>query len=280
MDSAMKASELLHVTVVGAGTMGAGIAGEFGRVGCKVRLIDKGDDLAAACKGTQLLIEAVFEEMALKRKLFRQFDELCPKTAVLASNTSGLSITRIAAATTRPKLVAGLHFWNPPAIIPLVEVTKGRKTADSTAKFLMDVCRRLGKRPILVRHDIPGIVGNRLQFAVMREALHLLSRGIASAEDIDTAMTAGPGLRYALIGPLRTADLGGLDVFRNISRYLFKDLASDTKPVKVLEQLVKQGRLGAKSGKGFYNYSPTELKEIIARRNRVLLKFQEILKGE
>jgi 3-hydroxybutyryl-CoA dehydrogenase len=276
----MKASKLSRVTVVGAGTMGAGIAGEFARIGCDVRLIDKGDDLAAACQGTQLLIEAVFEDMALKRELFRQFDKLCPKTAVLASNTSGLSITRIAAATKRPKLVAGIHFWNPPQIIPLVEVTKGRKTSDSTAKFLMDVCKRIGKRPILVRHDIPGIVGNRLQFAVMREALHLLSRGIASAEDIDTAMTAGPGLRYALLGPLRIADLGGLDVFRNISRYLFKDLASDAKPVQVLEELVNQGRLGAKSGKGFYRYSPKELKAIIARRNRVLLKFQEILKGE
>jgi 3-hydroxybutyryl-CoA dehydrogenase len=140
------------------------------------------------------------------------------------------------------------------------------------------VCRRIGKHPILVRHEVPGFVGNRLQFAVLREALHILSLGVASAEDIDTAMTAGPGLRYPLLGPLRTADLGGLDVFCDISRYLFDSLSSSTKPVEVLEQLVRRGRLGAKSGRGFYRYPPQELREFLARRDRVLLKFRKALK--
>ena len=121
---------------------------------------------------------------------------------MLASNTSGLSITAIAGATGRPGRVAGMHFWNPPHLVPLVEVVKGRQTADATARLLVDVSRRLGKRPILVRRDVPGFVGNRLQFAVLREALHLLASGVASAEDIDAAMTAGPGLRYGLLGPL------------------------------------------------------------------------------
>lgn len=315
----MKAQDIRRVTVIGAGTMGAGIAGEFARLGCDVRLHDvsaallrRGIALArdaaaelvkagivsgrksevalrriaptpsleTACAGTDLLVEAVSEDMALKERVFRRFDALCPAGAVLASNTSGLSITRIARSTRRPKLVAGLHFWNPPHVIPLVEVTKGLRTSDATARLLMDVCRRMGKRPILVRRDIPGFVGNRLQFAVLREALDLWSRGVASAEDIDTAMCAGPGLRYGLLGPLRTADLGGLDVFLAISGYLFPDLSADRNPPKTLASLVRRKRLGAKTGAGIYSYKKSELSRRTARRDRVLLGFLKVLREE
>jgi 3-hydroxybutyryl-CoA dehydrogenase len=180
--------------------------------------------------------------------------------------------------TRRPDRVAGLHFWNPPHLIPLVEVTKGKRTSGASAKLLLDVCRRLGKRPVLVKHDVPGFIGNRLQFAVIREALHILSQGIASAEDIDTAMTAGPGLRYGLLGPLRTADLGGLDIFLAISQYLFPELSCEKTAPKALRRLVDKGRLGAKSGRGFYSYSRTELPRILAQRDRVLLGFLKILR--
>lgn len=227
----------------------------------------------------QVVVEAVPEDLALKRSVFAQLDRLCPKRAVLASNTSGLSITRIAAATQRPTRVAGMHFWNPPHVIALVEVTKGERTSHAAARLLVDLARRLGKRPILVRHDVPGFVGNRLQFAVMREALHILAEGIASAEDIDTAMTAGPGLRYALIGPLRTADLAGLNVFDAISRYLFAELNSKKTPSPALADLVERGRLGAKSGAGIYSYPPAELERILRRRDRVLLEFLKVLRG-
>ena len=315
----MKADDISRAAVIGAGTMGAGIAGEFARAGCGVRLMDIDEallehgmasvaaaqdvlvgakrlskrndsaalkritptvDLAAACDGVQLLVEAVSEDLKLKKRLFGEFDRRCPPRAVLASNTSGLSITAIARATRRPRLVAGLHFWNPPHIIPLVEVTRGKETAAGTAKLLKDLCHRLGKQPILVRHDVPGFVGNRLQFAVMREALHILASGIASAEDIDTAMTAGPGLRYALLGPLRTADLGGLDVFAAISRYLFAELSADTDPPAVLPDLVAKGRLGAKSGAGFYRYGKKDGDAFLARRDRVLLGFLDVLERE
>jgi len=299
--------------------MGAGIAGELARAGCRVNLVDLNDtvlrqgmrgmrdaqdaliaaklvsarsaqaackrvkpltDLEAACAGVQLLVEAVSENMATKKKMFRRFDALCPKRAVLASNTSGLSISEIASATERPTRVAGMHFWNPPHIVPLVEVTKGKKTTNSTAQLLMGMSRRIGKRPILVRCDVPGFVGNRLQFAVLREALHLLGEGIASAEDIDTAMTAGPGLRYGLLGPLRTADLGGLDVFLAISKYLFRELNSDSKPSPVLDRLVRRNKLGAKTSGGFYEYSKSELGKALSRRDRVLLGFLKVLKGQ
>ena len=210
----MNATQIHFVAVIGAGTMGAGIAVQFARAGCQVRMADKDEDalnrgmsllrlaqqslvnaeflsaedadaslaritpvltIEEACADVQLLVEAAPENLPLKQELFARFDAACPKEALLATNTSGLSITKIARATTRPEQVAGMHFWNPPHIIPLVEITKGELTADATAQTLLDVSRRLGKRPILVRHDVPGFVGNRIQFAIMREALHLLA---------------------------------------------------------------------------------------------------------
>ena len=315
----MLSEDITRVGVIGAGTMGASIAGEFARFGCEVRVADLNrrqldagmrilssgqealveaklcttheaqsaleqivwtTDLATACEDTQLLIEAVSENLPLKKEMFGRFDRLCPVDTVLASNTSGLSISEIASATERPHLVAGMHFWNPPHVIPLVEVTKGEATSDATARLLVDICRRIGKRPIVVNRDIPGLVGNRLQFAVFREALHLLSEGVASAEDIDTAMTAGPGLRYGLLGPLRTADLGGLDVFHAISSYLFAELSAAKEPPASLSELVQSGKLGTKTGHGFYEYRDEELRNTIAQRDRVLLGFLDVLRKE
>lgn len=309
---------ITKVAVIGAGTMGSGIALEFARLGCTVSLVDlsrpllqrgltmarRASDalvaagacpartakaalrrihpttsLKAACSNADLLVEAVSEQLTLKKKLFRQFDRLCPAHAILASNTSGLSITALARVTRRPHQVAGLHFWNPPHIMPLVEVTQAEDTDPATARQLMAVCDRMGKRPILVRHDIPGFVGNRLQFAVLREALHLLASGIASADDIDTAMTGGPGLRYALMGPLRTADLGGLDVFHAISSYLFADLSAARKPPPLMTKRVQAKQFGVKTGEGFYDYPPGAAARLVARRDRVLLNFLKVLKA-
>jgi 3-hydroxybutyryl-CoA dehydrogenase len=296
--------------------MGAGIAGLFAHAGCDVSLVDLDEDLLergerllgmgqealreaglraagdaeadrkritcttsleAACQGVDLLVEAISEHLDLKKEMFRKFDDLCPPNAILATNTSGLSVTEIAGATRRPDRVAGMHFWNPPHIIPLVEVTRGEETSDETAESLMEVSRRLGKKPILVRRDVPGFVGNRLQFAVVREALHLLSEGVASAEDIDTAMTAGPGIRYGFMGPLRTADLGGLDVFQAISSYLFDALDAGKGPSPLLERLVKEGKFGAKSGEGFYKYGAEDAPRFLSQRDRALLGMLEVL---
>lgn len=311
----MKANDVQTVAVIGAGTMGAGIAGEFARAGCAVRLADTGDDilmrgmgtaraaldalveeklatrrdaeaalkrietttdLAAACRGVQLLVEAVPEDLALKQRMFAEFDALCPQGAILASNTSGLSVTMIAEATKRPDLVAGTHFWNPPHVVPLVEIVKGEMTSEATLGTLSDLCLRMGKRPVIVRKDVPGFVGNRLQFAVLREALHILSEGIATAEDIDAVMTSGLGLRWGAVGPLRTADLGGLDVFCAISQYLFGELASGAHPPPALTERVEKGELGAKSGGGFYNYPPEEKERILRERDRLLLRILKL----
>ncbi len=308
-----------EVAVIGGGTMGSVIAGMFARAGCHVHLADISDalldkamarmrlgqealveagllltrdadaavsrvttttDLADACEGSDLLLEAVTEDLALKQELFAEFDRLCPPETVLATNTSGLSVSAIAGATGRSDRVGGMHFWNPPHLIPLVEVIRADTTSEETAELLKTVALGLNKKPILVRRDIPGFVGNRLQFAVVREALHLLEEGVASAEDIDTAMTAGPGLRYSFLGPLRTADLGGLDVFRAISSYLFARLGAGREAPEALNELVAQGKLGAKTGSGFYNYTDADQGRFLRHRDRTLLRLLEVLDAE
>ncbi len=315
----MQANDISEVAVIGAGTMGTGIAGVFARAGCSVRLVDQTEDLlrraernlqssqqvlqeaglvsateaaaaaerihstvdlAAACGDVELVVEAITEDLPPKREMFASLDRLCPPGAVLASNTSGLSITKIAQATGRQELVAGMHFWNPPHIIPLVEVIQGEATAGEISQLLMAIASRLGKQPILVRRDVPGFVGNRLQYAVLREAFHILSEGIASAEDIDTAMTAGPGLRYGFLGPLETADLGGLDVFLAICEYLFAKLSSEQAPPALLAEMVEQGKLGSKTGEGFYRYSSADPSDFLAQRDRAFLGFLEVLGRE
>jgi 3-hydroxybutyryl-CoA dehydrogenase len=313
----LRAEDISTVAVIGAGTMGSVLAGEFARIGCRVRLTDvdrqtvkkglerlrkahgalvasgrlsvgdvrsahrriaAGTDVEKACGGADLVIEAVSEELALKKQVFASLDAATPGSAILATNTSGLSVTEIAAATSRPAQVAGMHFWNPPHIMPLVEVVKGEKTSATTARVLVDVATRLGKRPILVNRDVPGFVGNRLQFAVLREALHLVAEGVASAEDVDAAMTSGPGLRWGVLGPLRIADLGGLDVFHAISSYLFRELSGATEPPAMLTEQVREQRLGAKSGAGFYRYTKKEVDALIARRDRLLQRFLDVLR--
>lgn len=236
------------------------------------------DGLTECVAGAQLVIEAVPEVLDLKLDLYKALEKLCEPSVVFASNTSGLSITSLGEATQRPDKVAGFHWWNPAHLMPLIEVTKGRETSDETAELLMSLSRRLGKQPILVRRDVPGFVGNRLQFAVLREALHVVEEGIASPEDVDTAMKAGPGLRYAFLGPLETADLGGLDVFTNISSYLFAQLSAATGPPACLTDRAGAGKLGVKAGEGFYDYSGRPLGELLADRDEKLIQLNKLLR--
>ena len=311
----MKLADLKTVAVLGMGTMGRGIAQCLAATGYNVRsyevderarastmplieslqstLIQANmlseelacaalarvrlfDDLGQCVEGAQLVVETIPEILELKIDLYARVDQLCEPEAILASNTSGLSITKVAAATRRPDKVAGFHWWNPAHLMPLVEVIKGERTSDDTAEFLLALSRKLGKKPILVRRDVPGFVGNRLQFAVLREALHLVQEGIASPEDVDTAMKAGPGLRYSFLGPLETADLGGLDVFASISSYLFAELAANTGPPECLTRCVAEGKLGVKSGAGFYPYGNTTLGELLAARDRKLIELARV----
>jgi 3-hydroxybutyryl-CoA dehydrogenase len=308
----------MKTCVIGAGTMGHGIAQVFAQAGYEVKLVDVSEEalrLASARMKANLDLfveagligleesrivlsrieltsdfedlddfefatESVTEDLNVKQQIFRRLDALGTKDAILASNTSGLSITEIASVTKRPERVIGTNWWNPPHIIPLVEVMRGEKTHDDTVQRTKEVLRRVGKKPILVLKPIRGFIGNRLQIALLREALYLLENDVANAEDIDTAVSYGPGFRYPVLGPFKTADFGGLDVFCHLSGDLFKELDSSAEPQKVLARLVEAQKLGVKSGEGFYKYSSREMSEMLKQRDRKLLRILKSVSAE
>jgi 3-hydroxybutyryl-CoA dehydrogenase len=228
-------------------------------------------DAGKAASNASFVVEAINENLELKKEIFRKAGAIAPKAAILASNTSGLSITEIASATRNPTRVIGTNWWNPPQIIPLVEMAKGNQTSDDTVRKTSDILTGVGKKPILVLKPVQGFVGNRLQIALFREALSLLEKGVASADDIDAAVTHGLGFRYAVLGPFKVADYGGLDVFYHLSKELYNDLDQSAEPQDILVQLVKQGKLGVKSGEGFYSYEGRNINQELTERDTKLL---------
>jgi 3-hydroxybutyryl-CoA dehydrogenase len=277
------------VAVLGAGTMGHGIAqvaaqagfrtilydvtreladkglariGDNLQVGVEKQKVSKADrdatlsrltttDRLEALAGCGLVIEAVPEDMGLKRPLFGRLSELCAPTAVLASNTSSLSITELAAAATHPERVVGMHFFNPVHLMKLVEVVRAFQTSDETIAAARAFGERLGKQVIEVK-DHPGFASSRLGVALGLEAIRMVEEGVASAADIDRAMKLGYGHP---MGPLELGDLVGLDVRLSIAEYLYRELGSPTfRPPQLLKKMVRAGKLGKKTKEGFYKY--------------------------
>ena len=280
------------VTVIGAGTMGRGIAQAAATSGLSVRIVDA--DAEALARGTaaisavlatlvekgklpaaerdaalarvttagsigegvadaDLVVEAVPEDLDLKRRLFREIDAAAPPHAILATNTSSLPVGKIASATRRPGACLGMHFFNPVPVMPLLEIVRAEQTVEPTVAAAIDVARRLGKEPIVVR-DAPGFATSRLGVLLGLEAIRMLEQGVASAEDIDKAMTLG--YRHPM-GPLRLTDLVGLDVRLAIAEHLHRELGSDAfSPPLLLRRMVADGRLGKKTGEGFYRWEP------------------------
>jgi 3-hydroxybutyryl-CoA dehydrogenase len=208
-------------------------------------------DLDVAVEGADLVIEAVPEKLELKRRVLADVAERVSPGTVIASNTSSLSISAIAAAVDGPERVLGLHFFNPVHIMALVEVVSGGRTTERVVEQAVEFVERIGKEPIVV-HDSPGFASSRLGIALGLEAIRMLQEGVASARDIDRAMELG--YRHPM-GPLKLTDLVGLDVRLEISRYLHRELGGDRfRPPELLEQMVEEGRLGKKSGRGFYDW--------------------------
>lgn len=226
-----------------------------------------------AAEGASFIIECIPEDLGMKQELFRYLDKICAADVILASNTSGLSPSLISTGTLHPERIIVTHFWNPAHLIPLVEVLRAQKTNDSTFTRAMELLRIMNKKPIEVKKEVPGMVGNRLQFALFREAQYLLEEGIASKEDIDSAVIYSIGRRLPVTGPLTSADMGGLDVFASISDYLFEDLSKADRAFPTLNKLVAQNKLGDKTGEGYYLWDNDFSLEMNRSRERELIRF-------
>jgi 3-hydroxybutyryl-CoA dehydrogenase len=279
----------MKVAVIGAGTMGSGIAQVFATSGHQVVMIDvsaaalerglasinaslgrlvkksaltqEASDEAARriavataiedVHGAELAVEAASEDPTLKFKIFEQLDRACPAGAILATNTSSISITEIAAKTKRPELVIGMHFMNPVPVMQLVEVIRGQATSEATTRTIMDLATALGKTPVEV-NDYPGFVSNRVLMPMINEAIFCVMEGVAAPEAVDTVMKLG--MAHPM-GPLMLADLIGLDTCLAILEVLHRGLGDDKyRPCPLLRRMVAAGQLGRKAGKGFYTY--------------------------
>ena len=231
------------------------------------------DQLTAAVDGATFVIEAIPENLGLKQSFYARLEEMIAPDTVLASNTSGLQPSDLAFGLRHPERFVVTHFWNPAHLIPLVEVVGGKQTSDSTRDRAMDLLHAMEKKPIVVKQEIQGFIGNRLQYALFREAQALLDAGVADKEDIDAAVTYSIGRRLPVTGPLMSADFGGLDVFKSISDYLFRDLSTLQASGETLDSLVGSGKLGVKSGEGFYDWGGSRSDEVSAERETMLIRF-------
>ena len=312
----MKLEDIKKIGIAGAGTMGSGIGQIFARKGYEVVVTDIKEEFLESSKklvsifnsslieeglmeegevenilnnikysldkkvflDCDVIIEAIIEKMEIKQDFWKEVEEIAKPDAIFATNTSGLSINGISEKLENKRRFIGMHFWNPPHIIPLVELIRGNETSDDTVNLLLELVKKIDKEPVVVQKDAPGFIGNRLQFAVFREALNIVESGIANIEDVDKAMKYGPGFRYPIIGPLETADLGGLDTFYYISSYLFNDLSDTKEPQEILKDLMDKEELGVKSKKGLYDYSGGRDEQVIKRRDKMFFKMLKYIK--
>lgn len=268
------------MAVVGAGTMGAGIARVFAEGGASVRLSARRESSLEAARerlgetavrmrlttstdealeGAELVVETIVEDPEPKRALLARAEELTSAEAILTTNTSSLPLSALASVLQRPERFAGLHFLNPPELVELVEVVGGERTAPETLETLADWMERLGKAPVVLRRDVPGFVVNRLQYALLREAYGLVDAGVCTFEDVDRAVTHGLGARWAAIGPFETMDLAGLDVHAAVARRLWPHLSCESEPSPSIAAAVKRGSL-----------RDVDPESLVARRDRVL----------
>jgi len=281
--------EIKKLGVVGAGTMGNGIAQIAAQIGCEVvmrdiemrfveggmrkvdaflaKSVEKGkleakekDAILGRIKGTvdmadlkdvDLVVEAVLEDLDLKKSVFKELDEICRPGVILATNTSSMSITEIAASTKRPDKVCGMHFFNPVPLMRLVEIIRGYATSDETIRITTDLAQRMGKTTVEVKKDSPGFIVNRIMTPHFLEAIRMVEEGIASIEDIDKAVKNG--LNYPM-GPFELMDLTGIDIAYHVTEYLYKELNKENKWVSpnLMKTMIRSGNLGRKTGKGWY----------------------------
>ena len=304
-------SKINNISVIGAGLMGHGIAQVFAVKGYRVVLMDmqKGildtainnirsnltlmadnniiehediessiqnihttTDMKESAGEADFIVEAILENLELKQETFKELDNLCSSETILATNTSVISITEIAEKSINRDRIVGTHFWNPPYLIPLVEVIRGRDTSDNTMNDTINLLEKVGKHPVRVNKDVPGFVGNRLQHALWREAISIVEKGIADASTVDECIKYGFGLRLPVLGPLENTDMVGTDLIYSIHNYILKHLENSPEPSILLKNAVENGHLGFKTNEGLQKWSPEEVKESRKRLQEYLLK--------
>ncbi|MCB9450204.1 MAG: 3-hydroxyacyl-CoA dehydrogenase family protein [Anaerolineaceae bacterium] len=304
------------VAIIGAGTMGPGMAAVFATHDYDTRLMDISETVmekakatvevvynvlrnegflteeqiaigrqnlkftmsqAEAVAGVDLVIEAIPEKLDLKHHFYKEVETQVGKDTILASNTSGLPITELAKVCEYPGRVIGMHWSNPPHIIPVIEIIQGDATSDEAREILWEVTQDIEMVPVHVKRDIAGFIENRVLYAVMRECLHLLDEGIATAEDIDTVVKWGIGYKLAVIGPMELLDMAGLDIYHSVASYLNAGLSNETGVSARVQEKVQSGELGLKTGKGLFDYAPGSIPPLMQKRMKRLLGTKKIL---
>ena len=228
-------------------------------------------------KQCDIIIESIVEDLSVKQAFFERLSEIVDSEAILATNTSGLSMNRICERVKGKERFLGMHWFNPSNLIPLIEIICNEKTEQRYVDVVYRLAKEIGKKPVICRQDVPGFIANRIQFAVLRECMDIVEKGTATIEDVDAVMKYGLGFRYAAYGPFEVADFGGLDTFYHISEYLNQDLCDAKKPQKTMKDLYVQGNYGVKSGRGFYDYSAGKGEKAVKIRNRKFKDMKECL---
>jgi 3-hydroxyacyl-CoA dehydrogenase len=235
-------------------------------------------ELAAALDGSEVVIEAVPEKVELKQELFPELERHVAVDAVLASNTSGIPITTIASVCANPERVVGMHWSNPPHLIPMIEVIPGEKTAPAVVDATCRLVREFGYHPV-VEKEVPGFVENRILYAIMRECLDLVDRGIIDPEGLDLNVRWGIGYKLAVIGPMELLDVAGLDIYNAVGSYLNTDLSTSGEVSATIRALIAEGKLGMKTGSGIYDYTPAQIDELRAKRAAKLVAVRKALEA-
>jgi len=303
--------DVRHVAVAGTGMMGPGIAATFALAGRQVTIVSRTSEGASkgvatakslievlakngladpaqakeaagrlspstdpegAARSAQLFVESIAESLPVKQDYFARLDKAAPDT-ILCSNTSGISITEIAAKCVKPERVLTTHFWNPPYIMPLVEVVVGKRTDIKIAEQVVALLHACNKVPVLVRKDVPGQLGNRIQHAMIRECMHIVAEGIATPEDVDLAVKAGVGLRFPVYGVFEHADMVGLDLAKAVQDYVVPDLSTVRGAAAIHNAKIEKGETGVKSGKGFLDWPAGKAEAVRTRRDAFIMQF-------
>lgn len=308
----MKVEDIKNICNLGTGTMGFSTALLFAKKGYNVRMFGRSEasvergfaniksaletykenqlvteeeipqiiarikgctTLEEAAEGADFVIESIAEDLAVKKEVWAKIEALTKPHAIFATNTSGLSPTAIAEGLQRKEKFVVAHFWNPPHLVPLVEIVPGKHTSQETVDITWKLIEKIDKKPVPLKREALGFIGNRLQLALLREALYIVESGIATQEAVDTAVKYSIGRRLSTTGPLETADLGGLDIFHNIAAYLYADLCDANEPSELLKKAMREGNLGAKTGTGLYEWTPEALQKIKKTRENILIEW-------